>query len=52
MIKTLCLNTFKVIRYILGLVFLIVFFYITLALLLNPLNTFLEKNIEFIYGLF
>ena len=52
MIKTIFRNILKTILYLCGIIFLTVFFYIAMTVLLDPLNLFLQKKIEFIYGLF
>jgi len=52
MIKTVCRNILQGVIYLCGIIFLTVFFYVALTVFLDPLNLFLEKKIEFIYGLF
>ena len=52
MIKKTLLKILAAARAVLGVVFLTAVFYIAFAVLSSPLSLFLEKKLEFIYGLF
>ena len=50
--KEMLIKILVTVRDIIGVVFLTVLFYAAFAVLSDPLYLFLEKKIEFIYGLF
>ena len=52
MIKHILIQTLAVIRFVFSLIFLSAVFYLAFAVLADPLCVFLERKIEFIYGLF
>ena len=52
MIKHILLQTLSAVRFVFSVIFLTVLFYIACAVLADPLCVFLERKIEFIYGLF
>lgn len=52
MIRRFLFQTRTVIRFIFSVIFLTAVFYLSFAVLADPLCVFLERKIEFIYGLF
>lgn len=52
MIKHILSGTLSAFRFVFSVLFLTALFYLAFAVLADPLCVFLEKKIDFIYGLF